>query len=446
MTKLAMSALFAMITLSAPAWADEPKELVFTVGGDKDAGKSAAKNGKWVKSLTKALKAAGAALAEGGPMTVVVKVAAGDYDGDLGSGAFQFPELGNKDAELRLEGGYSDDFSRRDPFGTPTRIITVRERSAPLIQFHPSRPNPPTAQMELKSLYFDGFLCDVGNSNNYDAKSNTLLKGRGTSTHVVIRFGNTKVGYFEMRNCVFINSPHRAFETLLRPAHEEVKFRFYNNVFVNCVIPVKLDSALTRGGTVKEIEVDHCSFLLNWAFNPDVSTSNPCALEIGNKNEVEKVTLTNNLFYANFGGAILALSKSTPPMVINNNNFVGNGLLHELAAPGAVAMVVEAGGKKQPIDVETIEEIDFVEEAEGNVSIPPGINLSLGSPTAVDSSTIEPKESWENGLNRLLGKNLEGGKVEVNNYAPKQNYDPKNPPFPRNPEAAKYGASPSLVK
>ena len=92
-----------------------------------------------------------------------------------------------------------------------------------------------------------------------------------------------------------------------------------------------------------------------------MSTGNPCALEIGNKHEAEKITITNNLFYANFGGAILALSKTTPPMVIKNNNFVGNGLLHQLAAPDAVAMVVEAGGKKQPIDVETIEEVDFVE-------------------------------------------------------------------------------------
>lgn len=446
MHKLATTALIALLALGAPALADDAKEVVFTIGGDKTAGKAAAKNGKWAKSLTKGLKAAAKALAEGGPMTVVVKVAAGDYDGDLGSGAFQFPELGNKDAEFRLEGGYSEDFSKRDPFGTPSRIVTIAERSAPLLQFHPSRPNPPTAQMELKALYFDGFLCDVGNSNNYDKKSNTLLKGRGTSTHVVIRFGNTKVGYFEMRNCVFINSPHRAFETLLRPAHEEVKFRLYNNLFINCVIPVKLDSALTRGGTVKEIEVDHCSFLLNWAYNPDVSTGNPCALEIGNKHEAEKITITNNLFYANFGGAILALSKTTPPMVIKNNNFVGNGLLHQLAAPDAVAMVVEAGGKKQPIDVETIEEVDFVEEAEGNVSIPPGINLAIDAVKAVDSSTIDAKESWENSMNRLFGKNVEGGKVEVNNYAPKKEYDPKNPPFPRNPAAAKYGASPSLVK
>lgn len=445
MKKFALSACLLVSLLALPAAA---KETVILVGGDKSAGKALAKSSdaQWAKSLSKGLRLASKVLATGGEMTVVVKVAAGDYNGDIGSGAYQFPELNNKDAEFRLEGGYSADFTKRDPFGTPTRIVTISERSAPLLQLHPSRLDPATAQKEIKSLIIDGLFCDVGNSNNYDKKSNALIRGQGTSTHVVIRWGNTKVGYFELRNCVFVNSPERAFETLLRPANETVKFRLYNNVFVNCVTPLKLNSAVTPGGKVVEIEVDHCSFLLNWAPTLKVGAATPCALEIGTKEEVAKITIKNSLFYANLGGAILVLNKSSPELVISNNNFVGNGLLDKAPEPGAVALILTAGGKRQLVSVEKIKDVEFVEEAKGNVSVPPGINLSLVSTASLDSSKIEAKDTWESCMNRLFGETVKDGKAEVKSHASKKDYDLKDPPFPKNPAAQKYGASPKLVK
>jgi hypothetical protein len=440
-------ALVASLLLGLLVGPAEAKETAILVGGDKAAGKALAKStdGQWAKSLSKGLRRASKVLAAGGEMTVVVKVAAGDYNGDIGSGAYQFPELNNKDAEFRLEGGYSADFTKRDPFGTPTRIVTISERSAPLLQFHPSRPDPVTAQKEVKSLIVDGLFCDVGSSNNYDKKSNALIQGAGTSTHVVIRWGNTKVGYFELRNCVFMNSPQRAFRTLLRPANETVKFRLYNNLFVNCVMPVKLDSAVTPGGKVVEIEVDHCSFLLNWASTLDPGAGNPCALEIGTKEEVGKITIKNSLFYANFGGAILALNKESPELALHGNNFVGNGLLHKQSESDAVAMIITAGGKTKPVSLKEIGEVEFV-DAKDNVSISPGINLSIDSVGALDSSKIEAKDTWQKSINRLFGKTVEAGKVEVKNHAPKKEYDPNNPPAPKNPAAQKYGASPKLVK
>ena len=106
---------------SAPATNATLDEVVFTVGGDKEAGKALAEahGGKWAKSPSKAFKWASEALAEGGSKTVTVRLAAGEYDGDLGSGANILPSFNNPEADLVLQGGWSADFTTRDPFGRP---------------------------------------------------------------------------------------------------------------------------------------------------------------------------------------------------------------------------------------------------------------------------------------------------------------------------------------
>lgn len=433
--------------LAVPAAADE---FVIPIGGEKVAGQALAKGEgtKWVKSLTKGVRVARKILAKGGEMTVVLKLAAGDYKGDLGSGAYQFPALSNKDAEVRLEGGYSADFKARDPFGTPSRIVTIETRSAPLIQFHPSQPEPADAQKELKSLILDGLLCDVGNSNNYDKKTGSLLKGNGTSPHALLGLGNTRVSSFEIRNCLFLNSPGRALKLELRPAGEAVKFRIFNSVFLNCVVPLRLDSAaVTKGeegqGKVAEIEIARCSFILNWPASEDLSTPAAAALELGTKAEVAKVTIRDCLFYANLGGAIQVPAKDAPELILRRNNFVGNGLLRKEATSGAAALLAYQNGKLVSIPFDKLADQEVVKEAEANVSIVPGLALSLVG--AKDAPGAE--ETWEQALERLLGKpGAEGTAPLVKLYAPKLVYDPKAPPLPAVQAAHAYGASPKHVQ
>lgn len=409
----------------------------YYVGGDKDAGKAAAEaaGAKWVKNLTKAFAKAEGDL-NGGENEVVFKLAAGDQDGDLGSGAYALPAFNNPAGSLTLIGGFDNAFAKRDPFGTPTVITTISERSAPLWQF--------AKNTKLKALVIDGLVWDASASNRYDAKTNSLLKGT-SSTHVFIKFNYLETDRLEFRNNVFLNAPHRVMETLIRAATPRATIRFYNSIFLNCVIPLKLDSARFRNKP-KTIEVDHCSFLLNWAYNPDPNTGSPCALEIGPKEAAGEIHITNSLFYANFGGAILALNTQMPGLTLNNNNFIGNGLLHGQSESDAVAMIVSAGGRKQPLGLDDIEDVPSVDEADGNVSLPPGIALSLGEVKTVDASKVKVEKTWANAVNRILGRNLSGGTVAIKDYAPKKEYDPAAPPFATRAEAAKYGASPSLVK
>lgn len=424
------------VAAQADAGASVGEEVIITVGGDKEAGKAL---GKWAKSPTKGFKRASKAIAEKGPRTVIVKIAAGKYRGDLGSGVYKMPRFQNPEAVLRIEGGYSADFKTRDPFGTPTHLACDKDRSAPLIKFWLSRPHA-KMQDELEALVLDGLFLDVTASNRYDAKTNMLLKG-SSCTQVVMHFGYLKTNLLLIKNNIVLNSPHRAFETLIRAKSSDAEIRLSNNYFVNCVIPVKLDSA--RGKHMpKRIVFDHNSVLLGWAYNPDPNTSNPCAIELGPRYASKELHITNNLFYANFGGAILALHKQLPELYVNGNNFVGNGMLHGQTASDAVAMIAEAGGRKQPIDIATIEDMDAVEEAEDNVSIAPGIPMALEKVQVVDASKVKVEDNWENQARSILGLELRGGKVDVKNYAPKKQYDPKHPPLPQVEKAKRYGVQP----
>lgn len=429
MKKLIVGLLCAFISISVA------EDSVFVVSTDKEKGKAAAEKlgGKWCKSLSKAVSRAEGEIGEG--KNVVIKMTAGEYKGDLGSGAYEFPAFKNEKASLTIEGGYNADFSARSPFKTPTKIVTVADRSAPMIKFG--------RNSKLKSFKVDGLLFDSQASNKYDAKSNSLKIG-SSCTHVYFQFSYLETNELAFVNSVFLNSANRVMEPLIRAATDKAVIRYENCIFLNNRIPLKLDSARFRQSPAKII-VNHCSFLLNWAYNPDPGTGNPAALEIGPYQAAKEVILTNNLFYSNFGGAILALNKKMPALTVNNNNFVGNGLLHGKTEADAVCMIVSAGGKKQDLPMDSIEDVNAVDEAEDNVSISPGINLTLGSPLVVDSSKVKAKDNWQNEVRRILNMNLDGGTVAIKDYCPRKDYSTEAPPFPANPDAVKYGAQADKV-
>lgn len=399
-------------------------DVVYLVGGS-------GKSGKAVGSLTKAFQSAATDLSSGS-VTVRIKLAAGEYNGDLGSGAYALPTYSNPEASLIIEGGYSPDFSERDPFRTPSRIVTIAQRSAPLWTIG--------RNSKLKAFIVDGLLFDTQASNAYDERTNSLLPGK-SSTHAFIKFDYLETELLAFRNCVFANSANRVMEPLIRAATPQAQIEYSNCIFMNNRIPLKLDSARFRNKPAR-ILVDHCSFLINWAYNPDPDTGTPAVLEIGPKEAASEIVITNNLFYSNFGGAILAL-QVMPPTVLRNNNFIGNGLLHGQAEPDAVAIVVSAGGRKQPVNVGALGDVPGVQDASGNVSIAPGIGLTLGNVKMVNSADVKAQPTWANEVRSILGMNLRGGKVDIRDYAPKKDYDPNNPPFPSNPQAKRYGAQPA---
>jgi hypothetical protein len=407
------------------------EETVFFVGGNEEKGKelAAKANGKYTKeNVGKAFNWAAEALAGGAEKSVVVKIAGGTY-----GGTYALPAFNNPKGSFKIQGGWSEDFSKRDPFGAPTKFVCGTPRAAVMLECAPKD--------KLRSFIVDGVLFEAAPGNKYDQKSNSLLKG-DSCTFVLVRFNNLTCNELAIENCVFMNSAHRAFETLIHAADDKAEVRIVNSIFFNCVIPVKLDSARSKHIPGKMI-VDHCSFLVNFAFNPDPDTSNPAALELAGKYAAHEIQITNCLFYANFGGAIMNIEKVQTKVVIKDNNFVGNGLLHGDPASDAAALIA---GRKSPFPVKKIVDAEEDPTLGGNVSIAPGLPIVLGDPKAADVGKVKEEKGWENEARRLLGKPLQGGKVEIKDFAPRKEYDEKNPPFPTADEAKKYGASPTLVK
>lgn len=414
-------------------------EVVFYVGGKEEKGRelATAAGGKWTKeNVGKALGWAAEALAGGKEeKSVTIKIAGGEYHGEHELPAFGGGLKKNEQSKgtLRISGGWDETFAKRDPFRNPTRFVSSTPRKMPMIQFSKGD--------KLKAFALDGILFDAAPGNKYDPKSNSIKKGE-SNTDPIIRFVNLTVDDLGIENCVFMNAAERAFETLVFSGSDKSQIRLYNTVFLTCIIPVKLDSC--RQKTIPaRMSVDHCSFLLNFGFNPDPDTSNPAALELGGKYAAQEIVVENSLFYANFGGGIMNIERAQTKVTVKNNNFVGNGLLHGSADPEAGAMIV---GQKIPIGVKRIVDAEEDPTLAGNVSIPPGLPLVLGDPKGVDAGKIEPEKTWENEARRLLGHPLQGGTVSIKDFAPRKEWDAASPPFPTNDAAKKYGASPDLVK
>jgi len=298
-----------------------------------------------------------------------------------------------------------------------------------------------------RSLVIDGVVWDMAGSNKYDAKSDSLKKG-ASSTNKFIKFNYWELGQLTFVNNVFMNGPHRVTETLVRAADPAMTIVYENNVFLNNVIPIKLDTGRYRNKP-KQILVRGNSFLLNWAYNPDPTTGSPGTLDIGSRDAAEEVLIEKNLFYANFGGAIQIAPDNAPKVSIRNNNFVGNGLLHGNADSEAAAIISVRSSGLQPLNgLDYIEDITDMTSGDGsgNVSINPGVGISMASSAqTADSGSVQAEGSWENSVRGILGMNLDGGTVSIKDYAPKQTWNP-DALFPKNSAAAGYGASRKLSR
>ncbi len=131
------------------------------------------------RRLFRGLNKAAELLATPGPKTVKVLVAAGAYPGQLGSGTFVVPPLNNPEGSLQILGGFTDDFSGRQPFALLSRLVTAPGRDGAMLQM--------TQRSTLKALVISGLLFDAAPSNAYDAETNSILKAQ-SRTYPMISF------------------------------------------------------------------------------------------------------------------------------------------------------------------------------------------------------------------------------------------------------------------
>ena len=433
--------MFLTSLLSAPAFAD----VTYLVPGNRDgrdaceaAAEAAGDGVQCMRHLTKAFGAAAETMSAGGSMKVLIKLATGEHKGDMDGGNYTLPQFNNAEADLVIEGGWSADFSARDPWGTPSKFVTTPERGGAFWVVG--------RDTKTRSLVVDGTVWDMAASNKYDARTNSLLKS-SSKTSKFIKFNYWELNKLEFKNNVFMNSAHIVTENLIRAATDDAVIRYENNVFINNVIPIKLDTARFRHKP-KVILIKNNSFLLNWAYNPDPNTGNPGAVNVGSRDAAHAIVFDGNLFYANFGGAIQIAPDNAPEVSISNNNFVGNGLLHGNAGSSAGAIISARIAGLQPLDLDYMEDITDMTDGDGrgNVSKNPGVAVRLASSTqAVDSDQVRVQDTWENSVRGILGQNLDGGTVAIKDYAPMQAYNPDGW-FASAEGTTQYGASREIVE
>lgn len=411
-----------------------------------------------------------------GGCTVSVRLAAGAYTGRGDTGMWTFPEVEAPGASLHVTGGWDDSFTVRAPFDTPTILVSNETRSAPVLSFEGRRP-------AMAALVLSGLVFDTSPSNRYDAETRSLMKG-GSSTWPHIAFGYIETQHLVVADNVFMNAPEGVGGPQLRTPAEGLRIDIVNNVFFNSVTPWTIPGGVSENRP-EEIAFIGNSFVLNWPRNPDPTTSNPGALEIGNDYATDHVLIEGNLFAWNMGGAIFSQwdHDRSPPITIRNNLFWQNGLMYGASDPDDGAMVGKFNGSAvygiyDPIDLED----DFDWTTEDNVSFDPGFLLEVpklqtvqygseyrgadvGAPeqpegglSASDQAAVDDFAAQLAQLSMGGSFDSEAGDVEepapveiigpdntIRNYAPELPYSQVGIPMPTAPDAAAYGASPERI-
>jgi hypothetical protein len=430
MTKLLLGCL-----LLAPFAVHAETYKIYVAERDSAAHKAAealadGKTSFWVPKLAKGFEKA-VELLNGTDNQVEVRVAQGQQ-----AGLWALPNgLPASKAKLWLLGGHCADWKKRDPFGCPTELLGGDSRPTALLGFGGNK-------TQLSELVISGFVFDTAQSNKYDARTNSLLKG-SSRTVPLLALSQVVVGHLVISDNVFLNSAHRAFEVYHSPASNETTVDIDNNFFLNNIIPLKFEPAGYKGFKTKAIRFTHNSVILNWPFNPDRDSSNVGALELYHRDCCGEMVIEDNLFAYNPGGA---MQHDWPvnrmgKLALRNNLFFMNATLFGDARPEAGVFTGKFGPnpKHQVIALGAHPEDDYPYQFEGNVSFDPKVPVALVDLQAADSSSVTAKKTVMNDVRGMFGANKEGGTVAIKNFAPRMGLDLEHLPFPAEPKAEKYG-------
>lgn len=386
------------------------------------------------RTLHRALTRAAELLNQPGEHRVIVAVAAGSYNGKAKQGVWMIPQISNPEGSLQIVGGYTEDFTGRQPFGNLTALVTREGRNGAFLQL--------AKRTHLKQLVISGFLFDAAPSNAYDTKTNSIKKGQSRS-YPMISLSQLKTGHLIIDSNIFINGAHGTVDPFINPVGQAV-VDITNNFFINNIKTMK--PATSSSGAV--INIKNNSFIMNWPFNPDPTSSNVSALELYHSGGAGKVNIEQNLFAYNPGGAMQHdwPEDRMPEMAINNNLFYMNaGLFGDGDEEGGV-IAGKLGHNPQYLilDLMTLED-DFDYEVNGNVSMDPQIPVAMADLQAADSYSVNRKNTVVNDVRRFFGLNQDGGTVAIANFAPALVYNPQAVSLPQNEAAKKYGVQPGTL-
>ncbi len=365
----------------------------------------------------------------------VICVAEGNYLGTLDQGFIELKKY------MSIVGGYSNDFSERNPVKYKT-WIRPDSRHLATSGAHASLDIYVTGKRQGVVL-IDGISFDKGQYNRYlvhdpsnpvTASPEGLETGRilsvdeapnapatdGAVLSVQLIRGNVE-GQVTIRNCTFVNANHYAISMGCKGGH----FDIYNNVFVANRMHACEVNGMLADQKQCSFDFHHNTVLFTWcrtkvmdgngvafSYRPGIDTkvynnilgcSNFAALERINidsnpANEAARVTsAVDNLFFMNFN---------------QEDYYMGNA---DLKLPSG-------GGKWLFVDASRFEDVEQLNEYQGNKEMPAELIEKFTS--AIDPAYLKAylglnmkksqqydRNSGANQLNRLFGLNQQGTEI-----------------------------------
>lgn len=393
------------------------------------------------RQLWRALAQASELLNEGGQRSVTVAVAAGVYDGEFGAGIQRVPRIDNAGGTLRVMGGYNDDFSGRQPFGLPVVLQTAWGRDGAIFQID--------SRTTLRELVVSGLILDAAPSNKYDARTNSLLKGESRN-YPLMSWAQMEVERMVIADNIFLNGASgtvRLGATPPRGTSGEVVVE--NNFFLNNLLAFDTQTFGRRASVpFGRLVVRHNSFLANFPYNPDETSSNVGAVELHTSASFEETVFEGNLFAYNAGGAFQVdwPQDRLADLTLRDNLFFLNGALYGQGAAEAAVIAGKFGTHPvyRILDLYDVED-DLDGEMSGNVAFDPQVPIVLAPLQGVDSGSVNAQPTLMNDVRRLFGANTDGGTVAIANFAPQMMFDIRALPLPQNDDAKAYGVQPTRL-
>ncbi len=336
----------------------------------------------------------------------VVHIAAGTYVSKMGRGS----DIINH--SVSIIGGYSPDFSTRDPWGKYKTILTgtndyERGQTTPRLEIH-GNPNAP--------VVIDGLIIDNGPRNRYKTEKHQLIlrkanpaKGENPTPEspgikvVMTGEGNS----LTIRNCVVMNTaPTQGAIDVQIGKDSKAKIR--NNLIVNNTGEGIMAKTNWHGNTPEHFAtyvIENNTILFSWKHDAIASYG-------GNSLKMDtrlRLTAKNNIFgFGDFGG--VNNIKLCENLELINNNFFGHRKYDFYdTAPMSVADMADYA--------------EYVKRAEGNVSEPVKLPLNpdwaalYASRKEISRAQVDAKatvsNSAENQVRSILGLNLKGSSVSL---------------------------------
>jgi len=257
------------------AWASDLTIYVAPSGSDAHQFASSNFASSVERRIHKAFQRASDHLSSCANCSVEIRLASGEYLGKAKVGLWTFPQVDSPNASLKVLGGWNDDFTQRNPFSNPTVLKSNENRSSVALRFEGRKHS-------FGELVISGLTFDTTPSNNYDSKTNSFTRS-GSSTFAQISFGYITTDRLIISDNTFIGAADGGVGgPIVKPVSNNGEVRIENNVFFNNLVPWTIASG-SYSVPPKLYLVKGNSFILNWPYNADVSTSNPGALQVGNK-------------------------------------------------------------------------------------------------------------------------------------------------------------------